>query len=124
MRLGLLLLVLAAGCQAPLNFEKTVQLGAGDVQAFPVDAPRREQKVSVAVTSSNSPLDVYIVLEKDQEATKQALLAYRKPASVLAGMEKTQEARLEATIPARNAFVVMLGGATKDTSVKLKLTGR
>src|SRR5438552_193693 len=115
-RLSLLLALSVPGCQWPLNYEKTAQMSVGDVQVFPVEAPKRDQKIAVAVSSSNGPVNVYVVLEKDQEAAKRALLDGRKPANSLGDKEKMQEATIEATIPAKNGFVVMLGGVTKDTT--------
>ena len=62
--------------------------------------------------------------EKDKEAAKQALLDRKKPAASFAGKVKTQEATLEATIPANTGFAILLGGASKNSQVKVKVTGR
>jgi hypothetical protein len=101
-----------------------VQLDAGEVQSLSVEPPKRDQKVSVTATSSSSPIDVYLVLDKDKEAGKQALLDGKKPAASLARKAKTQDATLEATIPANTGFAVLLGGAGKSSQVKIKVTGR
>ncbi len=115
--------VLLAGCQK-LDYEQTLKMEAGDVKSFPVDPPRSEQKVTVTVTSTIAPVNVYLVLEKDQEAALKALDHYQKPVNPLASQEKTQDATLEATVPAKTGYVVLLAGATKDTEVKIKITGR
>jgi hypothetical protein len=117
------LLLALSGCTR-LSYETTIQLGAGEVQSLSIDPPRREQKVSVTVTSSAAPVDVYVVLEKDKEAAKEALLDHKKPAASLAGNVKTQEATLEATIPANTPFAILVGGASKTSQVKVKATGR
>jgi hypothetical protein len=121
--LPIALLLALPGC-GRLGYETTVQLGAGEVQALSIDAPRSEQKVSVAVTSSGSPVDVYAVVEKDKEAAKEALLDRRKPAAFLAGQAKTQDATVEATVPGHTAFVILVGGASKPTQVHVKVMGR
>jgi hypothetical protein len=118
------LLLVVAGCGQKLNYDTTVQLGDGEVQSLSIEPPKREQKVSVTVTSSGSPIDVYIVLDKDKEAAKQALLDRKKPAEALASKVKTQDATLEATIAANTGFAVLLGGANKNAQVKVKVTGR
>ena len=111
------------GC-GRLYHETTVQLGAGEVQLLLIDAPKRDQKISVTAASSGSPIDVYVVLAKDKEAAKEALLSGKKPAESLAGKVKTPDATVEATIPANSEFAIILGGANKNTQVKLKVTGR
>src|SRR5437870_83616 len=122
-----------AGCQRPLNYEKTFRMEPGDVQAFPVDAPQREQKVRVEVTTSGVLLNVYVVRAQDEEAARQALLSDRKPTSSLAKTEITPGQKpstssvasgLDATIPAKTGFTVLLNGATKSCDVTLKITGR
>jgi hypothetical protein len=126
LRCGLLvaLLLAGAGCGQKLDYDSTVQLDAGQVQSMMIDAPKREQRVSVTVTSSSSPIDVYVVLDKDKEAGKQALLDGKKPAAALASQAETQDATLEATMPANSAFAILLGGASKTSQVKVKVTGR
>ena len=117
------LLVALPGC-GKLHYESTVELGAGEVELILVDPPKREQQISVTVTSSGSPINVYVVLAKDKEVAKEALLNGQKPAASLAGKVKTQEATLEATVPANTGFVILLGGASKSSQVKVKVTGR
>jgi len=114
----------SAGCQK-LDSERSIHLDAGEVQIIRIGPPRSDQKVTVVVDSPRSSINVYLVLEQDQEEAKQALLLDRKlPQLPLAGKEKTNSATLEATVPARNGFAVMLSGAEKATDVKLKVTGR
>ncbi len=121
--LGIALLLLA-GCGQKLNYESTLQLEVGDVQAIAIDPPVKEQKVTVTVTSTASPVDVYLVFAKDKESGKRALLDRKPPAEPLAAKAKTTDAVLEATIPAGSGFVVLLGLANKSTSVKLKVSGQ
>ena len=117
-------LLLLPACGQKLDYESTLQVDDAQVQSISVDPPKKEQKVNVVVTSSASPVDVYVVLEKDKEAGKQSLLNGNKPAESLTGKLKTQDTTLEATIPANTGFAILLGGASKSTQVKVKVTGR
>lgn len=118
-------LFLIVGCQK-VNYDRTVQVEPGDVQVVMIDPPRSAQKVSVVASSPGTPVDVYVVLEKDQEEAKQSLLSGKSPAKdkLLANKQKAEEATLEATVPAKNGFAVLVSGAKKSTQVKLKITGR
>jgi hypothetical protein len=119
-----IVLLALAGCGQRLDYESSLQLNAGEVQSLAVDAPRREQRVSVTVTSAGGPVDVYVVLEKDKESGKQALLDGKKPAESLASKLRTQTATLEATIAANTGFAILLGGAGKSSQVRVKVSGR
>src|SRR5450755_1022745 len=90
--LALSLLALA-GCQKPLSYEKSFTLTPGETQAFPVDAPKSQQQVTVAVTASGAPVNVFIVLESEHAGTMDALANKGKnpdPAKVLASKEKME----------------------------------
>jgi hypothetical protein len=95
----------------------------GDYKTFEMDPPRREQKVIITVTSSAAPVNVYLVAADDLQAATKAVEHFGKPANPLASQEKTQDATLEATIPAKTGYAVLLAGATKETEVKIKITG-
>jgi hypothetical protein len=82
--------------------------------------------VKVEVKSDSSPVAVFLVLEDDAETVKKNVLHGTTPdkAKVLARTDKnSQEATLEATVPAKKGFAVVLGDASKDTQVNLKITG-
>jgi hypothetical protein len=121
--LGLLAL---AGCQKKLNEEKTFTLTAGEVRAFPVDAPIREQQLSVTVTAAGSSVNVHIVPESAHAATMEAMQNLKKldPAKVLASKEKVENDTLEATIPAKTGFSVFISGAKKQAEVTVKIVGK
>jgi hypothetical protein len=124
-RAGLLLIASAAflcGCQR-LNHERTIALEEGEIRSVEIDAPTRDQTVTVSVTAG-SPVDVFIVLERDEEATKEALSLQKAPNTQLAGKLKVQDATLEAAIPAKKRFAVLLSGARTKTDVKLRIAGR
>ena len=112
------------GCNKALNYEKTIAIGPGEIKSFPVDAPRQNQKVTVTFNSSATPVDVYVVLEKDLELASKAIQNYKKPGAVLNKLEKSKEGSVSADIPAKAAFQVIVAGAVKDTSVEVKITSK
>jgi len=118
-----LALLATMGCQK-LNYEKTISIDIGEVQSILIDAPKRDQKVSVAISSPDSAVNVCVVLEKDQGAAKKSLLDGKKPAEALANKDKVKDDTLEASIPGGSDFAVLLSGAAKSTQVKVKITGR
>ena len=112
------------GCQR-VNYEKTIQVDPLGVQEIVIDAPRSDQKVTVAVSSPGAAVNVYLVLEKDKQAAVEALQADKKPANLLASKEKAEEATVEATVPAKNGYAVLLSSASgKKSDVKVKVTGK
>jgi translation initiation factor 2 alpha subunit (eIF-2alpha) len=119
-------LLTTAGCrkQASLNIEKSVPLDVGDIKTTMVDAPIRDQDVSVTVTSTGAPVNVYVVAEKDQEAAEKGLLNHTKPMNLLAGKEKTTQDTLQFKAAARTGFAVILTPEGKNAEVKLKITGK
>lgn len=121
----MLLLGLLAGCRQKLDLERSLTVDVGDVQLIDIDPPRSEQKLTVTVTPSGAPVDVYVVAADDAEAAKQALLGNKKPSKPLASKLKvSKEETLEATIPAKTGYAVILGNASKESKVSVKLTGR
>lgn len=121
---GLLLGLLLLGCQR-VNTERTWPMEHGEIKSLTVDAPRGEQKVLVAVNAGGAPVDVYLVLEADADAARDALLAERKPPKVIASQEKVQDVLLDGTIPAGKGYQVLIrnnGGRNSD--VKVKVTGK
>jgi hypothetical protein len=128
-----LLLVTSAGCQKPLNYAKTFHIEPGDVQMFPIDAPRREQTIKVSASTSGVLVDVYVIADEDVGAAQQALQSLKKPAKVLGRSEMSSTKLdskpaptnvLETTIPAGTAFTVLITGAKKASEVTLEITSR
>ncbi len=114
-----------AGCQS-VSLEKTVTVSGGEAyQAFTIDPPRRDQKVTVTISSATNPINVYIVLEKDLAAAQESLKNEKPPANALDRKENVQDATLEATVPANNSYTVLLSPiAGKTSQVSLKIKGR
>jgi hypothetical protein len=116
-------LLVVAGCQS-VSLEKTVTVSGGEAyQAFTIDAPRRDQKVTVTISGATAPVNVYIVLEKDLAAAQDNLKIEKPPANALDKKENVQDATLEATVPANNSYTVLLspiGGKTAQVNLKIK----
>lgn len=116
------LLLAMTGCQK-LKYEKTLEVDVGAVQALIIDGPQREQQVVVEATS-DEPVSVYLVLEKDNTVGQDAVMFGSVPDNTLGKEEKKKEIKFEATIPAKSDFVVLVGGAVKKANVKVKVTGK
>jgi hypothetical protein len=119
--LGALLLT---GCQQTIVNEK-ITLNPGDIKDRIIEAPSREQKVVVEV-SSGAPVNVWIVLESERQAVKAKLGIDQvpDPARVVASKQRIPSGTVEGTVPAGKEYAVILSGATQKTEVQLKVTGR
>ncbi|HYT92507.1 MAG TPA: hypothetical protein VEL76_27575 [Gemmataceae bacterium] len=120
-----ILLVGTSGCQR-LEHEGTYPMKMGEIQGIQISAPRGDQKVTVDVSASPAPIDVYVVLEDNRAAVTDKLHGYKEPDAghILASKKKVDTGTLETTIPAGKAFSVILAGATKKTDVKVKIKGQ
>jgi hypothetical protein len=127
--LGALLVLLPfldAGCmRQSFSYGKSVWVDPADAyQEVIVEAPTSSQNVTVEISSDTVPVNVYLVLAKDEQAAQQSLSAGKAPANVLDQKQKVQTATLSATIPAQNGYMVLVsptGG--KKTMVQVKITG-
>jgi hypothetical protein len=99
-------------------------MGPGDVRKVEIDAPRRDQVVTVSFSSSASEVSVYLVPAQDGDKGMEALINYKPLSTVLAEKKKSKTGTLEATIPAKTAFAVLVAGAGRDTTVDLKITSK
>jgi hypothetical protein len=130
MLLGLAVgVVLATGCplSQKLDFDGTFEVPADSSwKAKIFEGPAADQKVTVTASSPGAPVDVYVVLGKDQQAAQQALETGKAPATVLTSKKKVdQETTLDVvTVPAKSEFAVLLVPTGKAAQVKLKVAGR
>lgn len=119
-------LMFTVGCQR-VSQQKTEALEAMEVKApFIVDGPSSEQNVTVAVSpEKGSPVDVFIVLEKDRQAVTDDLQNGREPKKTLGGQRKIEnDTTVTAKVPAKSEYAVIVGNSRKATKVTLKLDGR
>jgi len=115
------LLLVVVGCAQQVNVEKTVDVDAGLNSApIVVDGPKKDQKIKVEFTADN-PVDVQVILGKDEDAILRELEKATPKVEALAGEKKAKSGALEATIPAGKDYGVYVTNATKKTSVTVKL---
>ena len=118
---GSALLLLIAGCAQQVSVDKTVEVEPGLNRApILVDAPKKEQKVKLEFTADN-PVDVRIVLGKDEKVILRELEKPNPKVEALATEKAAKSGVLEATIPAGKDYGVYVTNAVKKTSVTLKL---
>jgi len=122
-RASCLILLVLVGCHK-LNYEKSESLSPGETKTYTVEAPKGDQKVRVVARSSEGPVSVYLVLQHEAQAVEAAITGGHTPPKdkVLAGAEKQNEVTLDATVPAKNEFTVIVGGASKKTTITVKVT--
>ncbi len=119
--------LLVLGCSQRVNSEKTLEMEPGDVNVpFIVDAPRRDQAVTVTVRpESGAPVDVFVVLDAERPAAMDDLGKNRPPKNTLASQQKLEkETVLTATVPGGNNYAVIVRNTKKSTKVGIKLEGR
>lgn len=122
-------LLVAPGCgrlSVRTAVERSLQLdgmGGDNIKSFAVSAASWQQGVKVHVRTDGPAVDVYLVLERDQEALE-SQLSDQKPVTVqtLAKADKLTEGEISATVPAGNGFaVVIVNNNTKKATVALKI---
>jgi hypothetical protein len=126
----LLPLLFAVGCfsRGGFSHETSYSLEAVQARSTTVDAPARDQKVTVKVTSDVG-VNVYVAATRDLPPTiddvNNMLNSNKKPQKLLASAEKVQDQTLELTVPAKTEFQVIVYNPTnKSASVKVKVDGK
>jgi hypothetical protein len=111
------------GC-SKLHEERTVQVAPGEERTLVIDAPKRDQKVQVDFSSPGVAVNVYVLLEKDDQAARKAIDAGTTSDKMLASQLKAEQGSLQATIPGGNNFlVVVVAASTKTANVTVKING-
>ncbi|MCS6976310.1 MAG: hypothetical protein NZM31_04775 [Gemmatales bacterium] len=120
---------LGTGCgrlQVKGTVERTLQIdgmGGDNIKSLSYTPTSWQQSVKVLVRTDGPPVDVYLVLERDQAALE-TQLGNQQAVTVqtLAKAEKVTEKEIEATVPAGNGFaVVLVNNGTKNASVAVKI---
>jgi hypothetical protein len=117
------LLTAVAGCQSRLNVDQTVQVAAGTSKDIEIDPPRYDQKMAVTV-ESDTPINVYVYLQKDRAAFRDALDKGKKPDGILAAKDNVASDTFEVTVPAKQGAVVTFDAMAKVATVKVKMVGK
>lgn len=128
--LGMAFMLAAVGCgrlQVRTTVERDLEvdaLGGDNIKSVIVSGTTSQQMVKVLVRTDGAPVDVYVVLERDQEALENQLGNQQQvTVQTLAKSEKIREGQIEATVPAGNGFaVVVVNNGTKKASVSLKVS--
>jgi hypothetical protein len=121
----LLLAGLCGGCgQRTFHHEQNFTVGDQTVYSADIDAPAKDQSLTVQVKSPGVRLGVFVVLKADKEPLVHRLLNGQPPAGkILAQCPPAEQATLKVTIPAQNAFTVILQNeSNKPASVKLTVS--
>ncbi|MER3415721.1 MAG: hypothetical protein C4297_05850 [Gemmataceae bacterium] len=115
-----------SGCAAKLNDSREVTVESVTVKSVIYDAVRRDRRIGVTVKAPVD-LDVYVVLEEDQQAAVKALENNKTPANVLASLKKTRAGALgvmQFPVPSGKGFAVLLYSRGHPQDVKVQLTVR
>ena len=121
--LSLLVVCLVAGC-GKLDVKRDTDVEALGFKAYTIDPAKKEQKVTVTVSSPGVPVNVYLVLEKDRAEVEKALEEHQRPKNVLGSQEKTEQATVEGTVPGGVAASVLLyNPSTKTAHVATQIKG-
>ena len=120
---SLCLVLSPVGCGQRVNVEKIVTLEVDQPKApIVLEGPKSDQKIKVEFNSTDGPITAQIIVGKDENAILDQLQKKSLTGlDVKAKMEKAKDGILEATIPAGKDYGVYLSGATKKTSVVVKV---
>ena len=117
--LPVLAVIAMAGC-SKVHDQRSFTVEGGSSHSLMISAPVSEQKVKVVVTS-DKPINVWIVLEKDVPGAKEEFDPETILSGILAKEKNTKEVTLEATIPAKENYRVYINGPTEKANVTVKI---
>jgi hypothetical protein len=118
-------LLLVAGCQK-LNITKTIVAEPGEYKVLRTPAPKKDQKIQVAINSADGDVSVYLVVGIDPKLPDDAieeLLNDKTKGQIVDKKTQVREATLEGTLPAGTEAAVIFAHSTKPTSITVKITG-
>lgn len=129
-RLGCLgvLLLTVAGCGQGFTLEKDVTLQPGDERYYFVDAPRKQQFVTIAAKTGGVPIDLWVIKAATEDEARPIVLKQSgKTPGVLANRLEKANPELELTVPADTAYVVVVANpphGNKEAPVTVKIVGK
>ena len=97
--IGMALVLLAAGCQSRLSFDRTFRVEPGAVYTFEIDPPRYEQKMSISI-ETDAPVRVDVYLKRDAEAVEKDLTLKQKSDKTIGSWTGDKSGTLEVTVAA------------------------
>jgi uncharacterized protein YcfL len=116
-----LALLALAGC-SKIHEQRTFTLAPLGGNTLSISAPVSEQKVTVVV-SSDQPINVWVLLEKDiPPGDKGDVDPEKMTSGVLAKEKNTKDTTLSATVPAKEKYqVYVVNPGSKSASVTVKV---
>ncbi|HUR55439.1 MAG TPA: hypothetical protein VMZ71_14995 [Gemmataceae bacterium] len=115
-----------SGCAAPLDESKKFTLDqGGDIsKQFDLTEQPKEQTIKVELTSSETDVDVFIILA-DKQAEFDKSSGEKRVAAAAASQLKTKSATITAVVPPKTEvrILVQLAGI-KKTDVSLRMTNK
>lgn len=117
-------LFLAVGCQQKLDVDKTADLDPGDEIMYPIDAPTRDQRVTVTAQSGGVEINLFIVKAKTDEDAKK-IIQKQTGDEIFAKTLGKVDPTLETVVPGGTAYyVAATNPSQKEAKVSVKITGR
>jgi hypothetical protein len=129
-RLGFLatLVLLTAGCGQRVTIEKDVTLPPGEERYYFVDAPRKQQTVTVTTKSGGVPIDLWVIhAATEDEARSIVIKQSGKTKGVIGNRLEKADPELEVQVPADTPYVVVVANpphGNKEASVAVKIEGK
>ncbi|HEX4592369.1 MAG TPA: hypothetical protein VH120_20735 [Gemmataceae bacterium] len=120
---SLAVVLLLAGCQSRLSFDRSVRVEPGAVNTFEIDPPRYDQKMGVTI-ETDSPVTVWVYLKNDADAVEKDLTLKRQSDKVLATWTGDKSGTIECSVPAHQIAIVRLEAEKKAANVTVKVAGR
>jgi len=121
--LGLLLIVVLAGCRSRVVRDERMNLEPGQPKKVTIDPNSKGLTVTVSATATTGQIDVYLFLEKDQADVEKEIGRKKVSPKVLDHKLNATQADLKADIPPNERSVVYVVAAEgQKAEVKLKVT--
>jgi hypothetical protein len=118
-RIAFVAIIALTGC-SKIHEKREFTVGAAESHSLEISAPLSEQKVKVTLTS-DQPVNIYVLLDKDYPKGKDDFDPETLKTGIIASQKNAKEASLDATIPAKEKYRVIVGGATKQATVTVKI---
>ena len=104
------------GCGPKLAGQRDLALEVGDIRAIPIDPITREQVIKITASSPDTPINVHVYLQENEEEIERKITFGKPPENLLASETDANEVSLEATVPANKEAVVRLQSAGRETA--------
>ena len=113
-------LTFAVGCTPKLELNESIEVEPGQAKQRILPAVKQAQTVKIDI-KSNTPVDVFVYLEKNRDAAHKEIYAKGGP-NLLADKRKISETQFEVSIPPAESTVIDIMSGLKKANVTLKAT--